>query len=85
MSAVGAAATTTTVEASSVAASIAAAEALAGLGVHGVATALSNLSGCAATVSVAVVRRSIVGRTNGAIAEASIVGAVYRALIASEV
>ena len=66
-------------------ASVAAAEALAGLGVHGVTTALSNLSGCAAAVSVAVVCRSIVGRTNGAVAEASVVGAVYRALIASEV
>ena len=73
------------VKTASVAASVAAAEALAGLGVHGVATTLSNLSGCAAAVSVAVVCRSIVGRTNGAIAEASIVGAVYRALIASEV
>jgi hypothetical protein len=80
------AAVTTTSVAAVVAASIAAAEALAGLGVHGIAAALSNLSRSTAAISIAVVTRSIVGRTSGVIAaEASVIGAAYRGgLIASK-
>jgi hypothetical protein len=89
------AATTTAMEAAAVAAThvaavgaaaiVAAAETLVGLGVRRVATALSNLSRCAAVVSVAVVACSVVGRTPGIIAESAVVGAGYSGLASCEV
>ena len=63
------------------AAAVTSTKALVGLGVRGVAT---GLGGSPAAVSAVVVRRSIVRRTSGVVAEASVGSVVYSGLAAVE-